>query len=87
MRALCSRKYSSQYVQTAPLRVSHSRLVNGVVSKREVRGGEVAASATYKRSASTVDSVAEMLAPKLKDKRVDWRAAGRSAAAAWGKLR
>ena len=37
--------------------------------KREVHGSDVASATTSKRSASTVDDAAGMLAPKLKGKR------------------
>ena len=36
---------------------------------------------------ASVAAVAGMLAPKLKGRRIDWRAAEQSALAGWGKLR
>ncbi len=63
------------------------RLKPGARVKWEVRGSEAVMRAAGKSDASTVDNAAGMLAPKLKGRRIDWRAAERSATAAWGKLR
>ena len=63
------------------------RLKPGARVKWEVRGDEVVLRAAVKSRDRAIDGVAGMLAPKLKGKRIDWRAAERSAAAAWGKLR
>lgn len=63
------------------------RLKPGARVVWEVRGDEVLIRAASKGRERANDGVAGMLAPKLKGKRIDWRAAERSAAAAWGKLR
>ena len=65
------------------------RLKPGSQVRWEVRGDEVvirSGKSDPKRRA-TVAEVAGMLAPKLKNSRVDWDAATRSAFANWGKLR
>ena len=63
------------------------RLKPGARVVWEVRGDEVLIRAASKDRERAIDGVAGMLAPKLKGKRIDWRAAERSAAATWGKLR
>ena len=65
------------------------RLKPGAPVHWEVRGGEAVmrpapAGALNRGSVATV---AGMLAPKLKGRRIDWRAAEQSALAGWGKLR
>ena len=65
------------------------RLKPGAPVQWEVRGDEAVMRAEKRgaRHSTTIAEVAGMLAPKLKGKRVDWRAAGKSALANWGKLR
>ena len=41
----------------------------------------------HSRRRQATKDLAGMLAPKLRGKRIDWRAAGKSALANWGKLR
>ena len=63
------------------------RLKPGARVKWEVRGSEAVMRAARKDEPAVIPSAAGMLAPKFKGRRIDWRAAERSAAAAWGKLR
>ena len=65
------------------------RVKPGAPVRWEVRGGE-AVMRPQQESAlnqAAVAAAAGMLAPKLKGRRIDWRAAEKSALAGWGKLR
>ena len=65
------------------------RLKPGTPVRWEVRGDEavVRAGKHDKKRPAAVAEVAGMLAPKLKGRRIDWRAAEKSALDNWGKLR